>query len=447
MKNKYRNFFHIEPETGLLNDPNGLIQFKGKYYFFFQWNRFRTDHSYKEWGMFTSSNLIDWKNLGSAILPDSSHDKDGVYSGSAIEHDGVMHIFYSGNTINNKQRKSYIKHAISVDGETFIKQEEKIEAPSGYTEHFRDPKVWRDKDNWMMIVGAQTLNNEGTTLLFSSSDLKKWTFLGDFFRDMSLEQMAECPDYFQLDENIDILTICPQKRTEHQKSDESISSYSGYIKGSYDKKNHIFESETDIKAIDYGFDFYSPQSFLDDKNRRIMVGWMSRMDGNQEKLAPTTNDGYLHCMTMPRQLKWKNNTLYQEPLKEFEELRKEKTELQPVLNSEVSISNTSKAFELILNFSQAPDKFLIKLSNNKISFEKGELTISRKSWISSKYESKKISIKNVEKIHLFHDTSTLELFINNGKYVFSMRHFNTENHNTIDFEGFTENDSITYYSY
>ena len=35
-----RQKFHLEPNVGLLNDPNGLIQYKGIYYVFFQWNRF-----------------------------------------------------------------------------------------------------------------------------------------------------------------------------------------------------------------------------------------------------------------------------------------------------------------------------------------------------------------------------------------------------------------------
>lgn len=52
-----RQKFHLEPNVGLLNDPNGLIQYKGIYYVFFQWNRFEKNHTYKEWGLFTSKNL------------------------------------------------------------------------------------------------------------------------------------------------------------------------------------------------------------------------------------------------------------------------------------------------------------------------------------------------------------------------------------------------------
>nr|WP_254258795.1 hypothetical protein [Lactobacillus helveticus] len=30
----------------MLDDPNGLVQFNGKYYVFHQWNRFGLDHSH-----------------------------------------------------------------------------------------------------------------------------------------------------------------------------------------------------------------------------------------------------------------------------------------------------------------------------------------------------------------------------------------------------------------
>ena len=49
MENPYKMSYHIESPQGLLNDPNGLVQFNGTYYFFHQWNRFGLNHSYKEW--------------------------------------------------------------------------------------------------------------------------------------------------------------------------------------------------------------------------------------------------------------------------------------------------------------------------------------------------------------------------------------------------------------
>lgn len=35
---KFRQDYHLWLETGWINDPNGLIYFKGKYHFFYQYN-------------------------------------------------------------------------------------------------------------------------------------------------------------------------------------------------------------------------------------------------------------------------------------------------------------------------------------------------------------------------------------------------------------------------
>lgn len=86
MDNLYKMTYHIEPNRGLINDPNGFIQYKDTYYFFHQWNRFGLDHSYKEWGLFTSKDMLHWQSQGSAILPDREEDRNGVHSGSSIEY-------------------------------------------------------------------------------------------------------------------------------------------------------------------------------------------------------------------------------------------------------------------------------------------------------------------------------------------------------------------------
>ena len=52
--------YHLYPTTGLLNDPNGLVFFKGKYHVFYQWNPKACNHKYKEWGHFISDDLKSW---------------------------------------------------------------------------------------------------------------------------------------------------------------------------------------------------------------------------------------------------------------------------------------------------------------------------------------------------------------------------------------------------
>src|SRR5699024_814478 len=138
----YRPTYHIAPPTGLLNDPNGWIQWKGTYHLFYQWMPFKTGHGAKFWNHVTSKNLIDWKQEEMALTPSDWFDKDGCYSGSSIEHEGKLKLFYTGNVKDNDERATYQCLAVSEDGIHFEKKGVLIELPEGFTTHFRDPKVW-----------------------------------------------------------------------------------------------------------------------------------------------------------------------------------------------------------------------------------------------------------------------------------------------------------------
>jgi beta-fructofuranosidase len=445
-ENPYRNFFHLEPDRGLLNDPNGLIQFQGRYYFFHQWNRFSLDHGYKEWGAFTSSDLNHWDHLGSAVLPDSKEDSDGAYSGSAIEHDNKMYLFYTGNTKNSGIRKTYQRMAYSSNGYTFIKSEKVIETPSGFTEHHRDPKVWQSNGSWWMIVGAQTIDQVGAINLFSSTDLEDWKYEGVFYSAQTLDQMCECPDYFQLGD-AEILVVCPQKRTSLLNGNENISSYAGYLVGAFEKNTKRFRPESDTMLIDEGFDFYAPQSFVDEKNRRIVVGWMSRMDEAEEMACPTTAFNYLHCLTIPRELFWENSHLYQRPLEELKSLRKKRITLT---KANAKLLSDSGAYELNIQLVNQTTPFEISMNNGNtvIQFDgKSKLVISRLNWVSGQREIKALHIPNLFEIQIFNDASAMEIFMNKGEKVFSMRYFCAEEKREIFYSGLQENGLIDYYSY
>lgn len=107
MNLKKTQLYHLESDIGLLNDPNGLVYFKNKYYIFFQWNRFEKSHNYKEWGLFTTVDFKNWNFRRSAIVPDQEYDLDGVYSGSAYVIDDKLHIYYTGNRKKKRNKKEF----------------------------------------------------------------------------------------------------------------------------------------------------------------------------------------------------------------------------------------------------------------------------------------------------------------------------------------------------
>lgn len=416
MENPYKNHFHLEPSKGLLNDPNGLCYYEGTYYVFHQWNRFNLDHSYKEWGYFTSKDLLNWEEMGTALLPDTLEDAYGVYSGSALVSDGNLELFYTGNTKFDGLRKSFQKTAVSSDGKTFIKSQSNLTTPDEFTEHFRDPKVFKKGSDYFMIVGGQLKNGQGAIALYSSDNRELWNYKGVLYTDSSLDQMAECPDLIDYGTQ-QLLLVCPQKRNLAMDFDES--SYSGYIIGKM--KKNIFYPENEIRPVDQGFDFYSPQTFTDKKGRTIMIAWMSRMNTEEEKTCPTIDFGYIHCLTMPREVKVVDGKLIQLPLLEYQDAfipSKESYVMEYVLKKEA-------AMMLEIEFYDLESEFMIDffLQTTTLSYKDKNLSLCRKSWANNQFSEKKMNLNGLRKLQIFIDQSAIEIFINNGDAVMSLRYF------------------------
>ena len=448
LKNPYKLLYHIEPSKGLLNDPNGLIHYKGTYYFFYQWNRINTNHDYKEWGLFTSEDMIHWTDQGSAIIPDRMMDKNGVYSGSSIEYDDKLYLFYTGNVKNEGERKSYQCVSISQNGKTFIKQDVAIETPHEFTEHHRDPKVRRGENNWWMVVGAQSKGEKGAIALYSSTDLLHWTYENILYSSESLDNMCECPDLFSVNDKVDILTCCPQIRPTDGDGLVEITSYAGFIAGKFDEESKKFLPETNLELIDYGFDFYAPQSFLDDKGRRIIVGWMSRMKENEESLCPTKKLGYIHCLTLPRVVTWENGKLIQRPIEEVKSLRKNQKEFNMPKDH---FQLESGKFEIEVLRRNGLNDFKLCLRNHAVEInycaETKIFSVSRENWVTKKKESKSKEIQSLLQLSIFSDASTIEIFVNNGEYVFSLRYFTDEKQLGSEYSGLEQDEKLIYFEF
>lgn len=449
MNNPYKMSYHIEPAKGLMNDPNGLIQFKGTYYFFHQWNRFGLDHSYKEWGLFTSKDMIHWESQGSAVLPDREEDYHGIHSGSSIEYDGRMYLFYTGSNKRNGIRKSCQCVAVSDNGQVFVKQKESIDTPCGFTEHHRDPKVWRGQNNWWMLVGAQKIDQTGAIALYSSSDLFHWKYERVLY-DQDLDQVCECPDLFRLGSETDILVCCPQKRIlvrDASGEREEVSSYASYIPGVFHEDDMSFRPTGQRKRFDCGFDFYSPQTFLDSRGRRIMAGWMSRMDEEQENLCPTRDFGYIHCLTLPRVLTWEQGRLYQRPIEEVFSLRHNP---RSYTGPEGNFDSDIGRFELHLLRKEPEHPLEVFLRSRTISIvyrpKSRVLEVSRRNWANGETQTRQVNLPELSELQIFSDNSSAEIFINGGTDVFSMRYFTSKENLRIEYRGLQQEERLEYFA-
>lgn len=436
LNDPYRLNYHLMPPVGLLNDPNGLIHFKGIYHVFYQWNPFDTTHGAKFWGHYTSKDLVEWKEEPIALAPSEWYEKNGCYSGSAVESEGKLYLFYTGN-VKRKDgtRETYQCLAVSSDGIHFKKHGPVLTLPSGYTAHFRDPKVWKKDNHWYMIVGAQTLDKKGAAALFTSEDLYNWKEIGvingtgiNGLHDFGY--MWECPDLIHLNGK-DILLVSPQGLAPSAFLYHNLFQ-SGYLIGDFDYERVTFQHGSFIE-LDRGFDFYAPQTFIDDYGRTIVYGWMGITD-ELEQYQPTIINHWVHALTIPRALELRENKLIQRPVEELKKLRKNEVVIETI---ETQNQIEAISAELLLT-SLKSGSFQISFRNEaQLCFDpnKEEVSLHRRNIKTGGIETRTCIMPSVSILHIFIDHSSLEIFINEGEEVFTARYFPQQEDKSIIFHG------------
>mgnify|MGYP000520598218 CR=1 FL=1 len=283
---EYRPAFHFSPAKNWMNDPNGLIWHKGEYHLFFQYNPFGREWGHMSWGHAVSKDLLNWEELEVAI----PEGKDGaIFSGSAVSlNDEIVAIY----TRDKDQIQDQCIATSSDSGRTFKKY---IDNPvlDLRMEHFRDPKVFRYNDKWIMVV---VKSREFVVCIYESEDLKSWTLLSEFGKVGATGGQWECPDLFPLEingEQVRVLIV--------SLSPGGIKNNSGtqYFIGNFDGRTFTPKYSTDEpRWLDYGSDNYAGVTFNNEpNNRRILIGWMNSWQ--QKEHAETSWTG---AMTIPREL-------------------------------------------------------------------------------------------------------------------------------------------------
>lgn len=266
----YRPQFHFTSRENWLNDPNGLVYYRGEYHLFFQHNPSGINWGNMTWGHAVSTDLLRWKQLPNAIEPDA---RGTIFSGSAVvdwentagfargdEKTLVAIYTAAGGTSPESQGQPFTQCiAYSNDrGRTWTKY-----AGNPVLGHIvkenRDPKVvWHAPTRkWIMV-----LYKDGDVFaFFSSPDLKTWTHL----HDLTVPGCAECPDFFEMPVDND--------RTRTKWVFTAANGH--YLVGSFDGLR--FTPESGPHRSDYGKNFYAVQTFSDipaSDGRRIQIAWM-----------------------------------------------------------------------------------------------------------------------------------------------------------------------------
>ena len=340
--------FHLTGGIGWINDPNGFAPYKGEYHLFFQYYPYNTKWGPMHWGHVKTKDFIRWERLPAALAPDTDYDRDGCFSGSSVElPDGRQLLMYTG--VRNIRRRngkidSFQTQCVAIgDGTDYEKLESNpvIGAgllPEGGSEHdFRDPKIWREGDMFYAVIGNRCADGSGTILLYQSKDALNWEYVSVLAAcHNQYGRMWECPDFFPLDGK-HVLLVSPQEMAaiglEFHPGNANVA-----LIGKYDRKSHHLNREY-VQAIDYGLDFYAPQTLLTEDGRRVMIAWMQNWETSSSILQELR---FMGQMTLPRELSVRNGRLFQNPVRELESCRGVKIDYHNVLiNGEASLRGIS----------------------------------------------------------------------------------------------------------
>ena len=331
-----RPLFHLTPWTGWMNDPNGFSYYRGQYHLFYQYHPYSTEWNAMHWGHAVSQDLLHWTYLPAVLAPDAPYDSYGCFSGSAIElPDGKQLLMYTGvRKEGGDKGKEFQTQCLAVgDGLNYQKYPENpvldaSDLPEGLSPYdFRDPKVWRTKDgSYRCVVGARRMDKRGVLLLFESRDGFSWRFESILAEnDGRFGLMWECPDFFPLDGK-SVLLVSPQDMLpegfEYHNGNGTVCQI-----GTFDEEAKRFVPEHH-QAIDYGIDFYAPQTILTPDGRRVMIGWMQNWDTC--KVTGYEERPWFGQMSLPRELSIRNGRLYQQPIRELALYRGGKAEYHGV---------------------------------------------------------------------------------------------------------------------
>ena len=181
----------------------------------------------------------------------------------------------------------------------------------------------------------------------------------------------------------------------------------------------------DFREWDMGFDFYAPQTFKDNRGRRLLIGWMGMPDADEEYVNKTIDEGWQHCLTVPRELTVRDGKILQYPAKELEGLRKEKT----ILHDEKSIVEVrvevNEGFDLVLDeIVMTGSSFQISMGGQMVfKYEDGVAEIGFSGIAGAGRTKRKAKVDELKNIRLLADTSAAEIYLNDGETVFSTRYY------------------------
>ena len=231
------------------------------------------------WALATTKDFVTYKDYGESLKRGTDEEADQfIYAGSVFEAQGCFHAFYTGYNrefLKAGKTSQTLLHATSQDGINWEKSKEALEIPpqSGYDRrNWRDPFVLWDEERqeYLLILGARKGEDKrkqtGRLVSFTSKNLEKWKFQGDFWSP-GIFTMFEMPEIFKMGDWWYLV----------------FSEYSDGNKIHYRMIKSLYGPW--IAPKDDSFDgraYYAGRTAFDGK-RRVLFGWVPTRDGDDDK--------------------------------------------------------------------------------------------------------------------------------------------------------------------
>lgn len=419
-----KDILHLRAPDSWLNDPNGFIYYNGKYHLFYQHFPYAPVWGTMHWGHAVSEDLIHWEHLRIAIFPTKEYDMNGIFSGSAVEADGELRLYYTAvkyleidedniHIAKNDHYETSQALMVSEDGFHFDNWNGKTkvippERGADSCKGTRDPKVWQYQNEWYMILGSSTCKGTGCVLFYKSGNGVDWQFIRRY-ENAHYGRIIECPDIFQVDGRY-VLTasLMYMMNDGLEYAHHAVCTLADFQEGSCE-----LDLPDAYQIMDYGLDFYAAQSALDKDGRRVTIGWM-RM--------PEAVDGRWNgIMSLPRVVEVEDGHVCFRVHPEADAF------LHRELADKAAIDD--KAPYRLKVAMQEGEK--LDIGGYVIGLENGCVCTDRsRVYPQGQYRLKASTppVGNECHLDIFVDQNLIEIFLNNGQYVLSSIVYDLQHH-------------------
>jgi len=457
----YRLQYHFAPEAHWMNDPNGLVYHDGTYHLFYQYYPEDIVWGPMHWGHATSEDLLHWKHHPIALYPD---DHGLIFSGSAVvdvnnssgfgtsENPPMVAIFTYHSM--EKEKAGDVKYqtqgmAYSLDqGETWTKYADNPIIDNPGMKDFRDPKVfWHEPSKqWILVLVAGD-----HAKFYKSQNLKEWTWMSDFGKNLGAHGgVWECPDLFPLKVNegeeekwVLFISINPGAPNG--------GSGTQYFVGDFDGNSFSTEQKEEL-WIDYGRDNYAGVTYNNvPDNKRVFIGWMSNWDYARN----TPTEVWRSSMTLPRELSLgKDETGYflKNPpiegiksiiskdtiIKDIDLTVEFKTEVPSMMEANINFDvQLSKEFHMAIGNDAEGFSFHIDPKNRIMTFDRSNSgnVAFEESFAKGVQVMPYTPVETSVDVQVYMDQSSVEIFVDGGRYVFTNQIFPVQPYNQLRLHG------------